>query len=171
MMFFKKKEKEGFLKGVFMAYFILLFHVFLFACLGFLVLFFRGVMHYMIWIFAACSAAIIASGYLFYKRMIVEGKNIRDLINTPLFNNRSVEVSFLGGMAAVKIGNGGVALPAPPPAPVLQLEDPSAARLRNLKALAELYEKGLITEDEYHQAKSEMFHAQPAEINITKGES
>ena len=88
-----------------MAYMVLVLHLLLIAGLGLLVLFFRGVMQYMIWIFLGGAAAIIVSGYHFYIRMKQEGKNLREMMYSPLFHGRAVEVSILGGMATFKIGN------------------------------------------------------------------
>jgi uncharacterized membrane protein YqjE len=44
----KKKEGDGLMKSVMMAYLILVLHVVLLMGLGVLVFFFRGIVHYML---------------------------------------------------------------------------------------------------------------------------
>jgi hypothetical protein len=151
-----KKEKYALLKGILMAHLILLFHAILLAGLGVLVIFFRGIIQYMLWIFLIGSAGIIASAYLFYKRLKKEGMTLKDVLNSPMFRGRSVEVSVLGGLASFRLGgsdgppmieNGSTAQPP-------QLEDPDTIRVRELMDLARLLEKNLITFDEYEKTKA-----------------
>mgnify|MGYP006307721303 FL=1 len=66
---YKTTEGSGLFKGVFMVCSILLLHVVLLAGLGCLVLFFRGMIQYMLWIFLCGSALVTYSGYRVYKRM------------------------------------------------------------------------------------------------------
>ena len=155
------KLKEGFdlSKGVFLAAFILILHIVLIAGLGLVVLFFRGFISYMIWIFLAGSAVIVVSAVLFYRRLKAEGKSLKDVINSPAFKGRSVEVSVMGGLASIKVG-----APGHPPAlesqvvePMLQLEDPDIVRTRELTELGRLLEKELITIEEFNLAKHRLF--------------
>ena len=53
------KQNDGVFKSVLMAYSVLVLHVLLIAGLGLLVLFFRGVIQYMIWIFLGGAAALL----------------------------------------------------------------------------------------------------------------
>jgi len=155
-----EKLKGGFdlTKGVFLAYFILVLHIFLIAGLGLVVLFFRGFVSYMIWVFIGGTALLMLSAYYFYKRMRSEGKNIEDLLNSKAFQGRSVEVSLLGGLASVRVGQpeGLPALEARVVEPIRQLEDPDSIRTRELTELARLFEKELITLDEYTLAKQRL---------------
>ena len=59
----KAKSGQGLFKGVFVAYTILILHVLLVAAMGVLVLFFRGVVNYLPWIFA--GAAVIGNNRLY----------------------------------------------------------------------------------------------------------
>ena len=77
MTLIKKEKEESHFKSVLMAYLILVLHVVLITGLVLLVIFFRGIINYMIWIFLGGTAAILASAYHFYKRMKMEGKTIR----------------------------------------------------------------------------------------------
>ena len=153
----KSNEKESMIKGIFMAYAILLLHVVLLIGLGFLVFFFRGVIVYMGWILAGGLVGIVGSAYYFYKKMKREGKTLKEMIHTSLLNGRSVEVSIFGGLASLKIGK-----PGPPSLPgndadsIRLLEDPSGGSLRDLQELVRLFENGLISLDEYNQAKKRL---------------
>jgi hypothetical protein len=160
-MFFKKKKEneDSLFKGVMIAYFIVVLHVLLIAGVGLLVIFFRGIINYMLWIFLGGSTFIIASAYLFYRRIKKEGMTLRETLNSPLFHGRTVEVSLLGGLASVKVGggSGGVPVLGNNSSPqYLQLEDPASVRLRELTELANLLEKNLITLDEYNEFKQQI---------------
>jgi hypothetical protein len=150
------KEKDSLVKSVLLAYMILALHVLLIAGLGLLVLFFRGFVQYMLWIFLGGTAVVVYSGYRFWRRMKAEGKTLGEMLNSSAFSGRSVEVSLLGGIASLKLGapDGRRALGAvEDPAPPLQLEDPETARIRELSELARLLEKELVTREEYDLAK------------------
>ena len=100
----KAKNSEGVVKSVFIAYFILVMHVTLIAGIGLLILFFRGVVNYMFYIFLGGSSAILAIGYLIYRKMKKEGKNLQEMLALPTFAGRTVEVNLLGGLASIKLG-------------------------------------------------------------------
>jgi len=166
MIFTNKNDNPNIFKSVLMAYFILLLHVFLIGFLGILVIFFAGIVNYMVWIFLAASAVILLSGYYFYKRMKEEGKTFREMIDSPLFSGRAIEVSFLGGFASLKLGK-----PAIMPmignsnTHVTRIEDQVEDRIKNqsgcfvneLTELMHLLEKNLITLEEYNIAKKRIF--------------
>ena len=156
-----KKEKESpYFKSVLMAYFILVLHVVLVAGLVLMVIFFRGILNYLIWIFLGGLIAIIASGYHFYKRMKMEGKTLREILNTYRHNGRSVEVSFLGGLASLKIGgehHNPPALNSTSSEHLKQLEDPESIRHKEFSELVRLLENNLITLEEYNKFKEEIF--------------
>ncbi len=157
-----KNDSPGLFKSIMVAYSVLiLWHLALIGSLGLLVIFFRGVVNYMLWIFLIGMAAILVSGYLFYRRMKREGKSLRDMLKTPVFNGRPVEVSVLGGLASFRLGG-------KPGFPVLgsdylgvshQLEDPDTVRLRELMELGRMFENNLLTFEEFNQAKKKLLKA------------
>lgn len=164
----KKKERkaEGVFKGVFMAYFILIFHLVLLLGLGSIVLFFRGFVEYMLWIFLGVTALVLGSGIYFFQRIRKDKQSLGEALRSPAFKDRAVEVSLLGGLASVRLGapmaQGGPAGPLlenPTADPRLQLEDPTSMRIRELNALARLFEDNLITQDEYNKAKQQLFNS------------
>jgi len=160
-MVFKQKEKESrHFKSVLMAYFILLLHVFLVAGLVIMVIFFRGIINYMMWIFIGGSIAIIASGLHFYKRMKMEGKTLKEILSAHRYSGRTVEISFLGGLASLKIDGTKKNLPAlgsSSSGNVKQLEDPESIRYREFSELVRLLENDLITLEEYNRFKERLF--------------
>ena len=163
-MFGKKKEGDGLVKSVLLAYFILALHVLLIAGLAILVLFFRGVVSYMLWILLGGIALIGLSALYLVRRMRAEGKSLREMLRNPMFNGRSVEVSLLGGMATVKLGQP-TQLPAlghDSAVDVPLLENPEVddgrQEVSQLTELARLLEKDLITVEEFNQAKRRLLN-------------
>ena len=149
------------MKSVMMAYLILVLHVVLLMGLGVLVFFFRGIVHYMLWIVLFGAIAILASGYWFYRRMKAEGRSFRDTLNSPLFRNKTVEVSLLGGLAQFRVGhsNGPPLLDDWRSESTRQLEWSGDSQVQELTELARLLQNGLITPDEYEQAKQKIFRS------------
>lgn len=150
------KQEGGIVKSVLTAYLILALHVLLIAGLGILVIFFRGIVQYMLWIVLVGLVLIGTSGFFFYRRMKAEGRNLKEMMRSSMFRNRSVEVSLLGGIASVKLGkpeHAGPVLISDAPETLLQLEDSETAQIRELGELARLLEKNLITLEEFNQSK------------------
>ena len=152
------KDNNSVIKSVFIAYFILLLHILLLAGLGVLILFFRGIVNYMLWIFLVGTGVIIFSAYRFYRRMKKEGKTLREMMNSPLFRGREVEISLLGGLASLKVGKPRHLLLENYHGEIKQLEDPDSVRFKELNELVRLFENNLITLEEYNQAKKQIFN-------------
>lgn len=153
----KKKENEGLVKSVLMAYLVLLLHVLLVACLALLILFFRGIVNYLIWIFLGGTLIILFSAWRFYRRMKTEGKTLQEILKNPIFEGREVEISLLGGLASLKVGKPDHLSLEDFSSQTKQLEDPETIRLRELNELVRLFENNLITLEEYNQAKKQIF--------------
>lgn len=163
-MFSKNKSGDGLVKSVLLAYLILGLHVLLIAVVAILVIFFRGMVNYMLWIFLAGVALIGLSGLYVFRRMRAEGKSLGEMLRNPIFNGRSVEVSLLGGVATVKLGQSShsPAIGHDGPIDIPRLEDPDVSRNRevsNLAELARLLEKDLITVDEFNKAKRQLLNS------------
>ena len=158
---FKKNDGDGVMKSVMMAYLILILHVILLVGLGFLVFFFRGIVQYMIWIVLFGGLAILASGFWFFRRLKAEGRSLRDTLNSPLFRNKTVEISLLGGLAQFRVGqsNGPPLLDQPPSGAPQQLDWTGDPQVQELTELARLLQSGLITPDEYEKAKQKIFRS------------
>ncbi len=159
-MFKKRFDDSSVVKSIFLAYFILLLHVGLLAAMGILVLFFGGIVKYMVWILLGGGVLLAGSGYMLIRYFKKESMSLSKILMMPEFRGKNVEVNVLGGLASVKITSSGEN------APVLghdghptlrRIESPETRRVRELTELARLLEKDLITPDEYYRAKQELF--------------
>ena len=142
-----------------LAHLILGLHLALIALVGVVVIFFGGIVRYWLWIMLGGLALVGGSGWLFYRRLKAQGKSVLSgLKDVSVPAGASLEVSFMGGLASVKFARPGQAGPAALPPPVTPLlEDPETQRVRELAALAQMYEKELITREEFDRAKSALF--------------
>ena len=157
----QKKESSGLFQGVFLAYTILLLHLLVIAGVGVLVLFFRGMVDYLLWAMLGFAGLLIFSGIFVYRRIKHHGHALKETLNSPEFRGQNVEVSILGGVASIKMGSGTAPKGQPQllPPPVQLLEDPQTTRVRELNELAQLLEKDLITLEEYKMAKKDLFNS------------
>ena len=161
-MFKKNNEITNITNSLLLASSILIFHVILIAGIGILVLFFSGIVNYILWIFLAGSALISGSVYLFYRYMKKEGGSaFLKIMSLPELKGKNVEVNLLGGLASFKIASDNSAPPAIESDVIplsRRLEDPDARRLRELTELARMLEKNLITLEEYYQVKKSLLN-------------
>jgi hypothetical protein len=161
-MFNRQPKEPGLFSGIATAYTILILHVALVAIIGVLVLFFRGVVSYIFWVFLAVMALLAGGGCLFYRRLKKQRSQMMETLETPTFRNRPVEISFLGGLASLRVGGptdsqDGIANEKS----LLQLEDPDSMKLRKLNELAQLFENDLISRNEYDTLKKRLLATQP----------
>jgi len=161
-MFKKNNEITNITNSLLLASSILIFHVILIAGIGILVLFFSGIVNYILWIFLAGSALIAVSGYLFYRYMKKEGSTaLLKILSFPELKGKNIEVNLFGGLASFKIAKD-KSEPMVIESDVIplsrRLEDPDARRLRELTELARMLEKNLITLEEYYQVKKSLLN-------------
>jgi hypothetical protein len=154
-------KKEGLFKSIALAYTVLIMHLVLAAALGLLVIFFGGLAQNFLWIFLAGMVLLAGSAYLFYRRLRREGQSLREAMRSPMFEGRSLEISFMGGMASLRLGppttqTGPKVLEAGEGHRSLLLEDPDVARVKEIETLAKLLEQNLITPEEFAAAKSKL---------------
>ncbi|WP_305045972.1 hypothetical protein [Geoalkalibacter sp.] len=160
----KKGEDGGIIKGIFAGYLILVLHALLMLVVALLVVFLRGVVEYMLWIFLGGVALIGLSGYYFYRRMKKGTGNLGAVLNDPAWRDRPVEISFLGGLASVRLGQPGQRADGEAPRALEgrlveeppRIEDPEAMRRRELARLVLMLERNLITQDEYDRLKQDL---------------
>jgi len=167
-MKFTNKDKDGALKGIFNAYLILILHIFLIAGIGFIVLFFKGFIEYLPWIFTGYAVFFIFIGYLLYIRVKNASNSLNNLMMLPAFQGRSVEIKLLGGLVSIKSDQTSgqkniVALDMHKQSETLLLENPDNNYIKQLTYIAEMLEKNLITRDEYDHAKKQLFD--PLKLN------
>ena len=150
---------SGIAKNIFVGYFVIILHVLLLLLLGVTIVFFRGVVTYMPWILGGGFLLLFLSGLWFYQKVKKGQINIKQTLRDGVPKNRPVEISFLGGLASMRLGSsydrtGGVDAVQPP----LQLEDAETSRLRSLDRLMEMYNKELITKEEFALLKQDVLH-------------
>jgi hypothetical protein len=91
--------------------------------------------------------------------MVREGKQLRDMLALPALKGRTIEVSILGGMASLRLENpGNTSIDQRPRLTEHSghLIDSGNYQLRELSELADLYNKNLITLDEYNKFKTKL---------------
>lgn len=154
------KESNGLLKSIFAAHLILILHVLLIAALGCLILFFRGIVQYMGWILIGGSALIFLIGYLIRRRMIREGKQLKEMLSLPAFSGRTIEVSFFGGMASLRLetptDQNDQFRPGIEDHSQQKLLGSESYQLKELSELVDLLNKNLITLEEYNKFKTKL---------------
>ncbi len=156
----RKADKEGLFKSIFTAYFILLLHVFLLAGVGLSVVLFKGVYHYLPYIMAGLAILVLSIAWIVYRRMRDNSTQIKDLLSTPQFQDRTVEVKLLGGLASFKIKaneNNNLLLDHSSGTPYQLIENSVNNSVEKAEhkmlELNTLYEKELITKKEFQNAR------------------
>jgi hypothetical protein len=152
------QQQEGIFRGVLLAYLVLVLHVVLIFGLGLLMFLFGGVVAHLPWILGVGCVLVLVSAYIWWKHMKRRASKIREVLNDPLYRGRSVELSFMGGLVSLKLGQ------APEPLAIdhstvempRQIVDPATQREEELTRLAHLLKEDLITIDEYLKAKKEL---------------
>ncbi len=157
-----ENESTGLMKSILAAHLILILHIMLIAGLGCLVLFFRGIVQYMAWILVIGSAGIFFAGWLIRRRMLKEGKQLKEILSLPSLSGRTIEVSVLGGMASIRLEkpnesqNNEQPKLIEHPKPLIGSE---SYHLRELSELVDLLNKNLITLDEYNKFKTKIINS------------
>ncbi len=156
----RPRDKDGLFKSIFTAYFILLLHVFLLAGVGLSVVLFKGVYHYLPWIMASIGILVLAIAWIFYRRMRESSSQLRDILAVPEFQDRTVEVRLLGGLASFKVKarqNNQALLDHSTNHPDAHLIESAVDRAeRKMLELNTLYEKNLISKDEFDRARQDI---------------
>lgn len=159
----QEKSSSGLFSSIFLTHLVLVLHGLVIVGLALLVVFFRGVVNYLPWIVGGGILLVLLSAWYAWYRLRRSQKGLRDLLNDPVLQGRAVEISFLGGVASLRLGQPGSAhvevpvLEAPAYDPAPQLEDPESQRLRELSRLVKLREAGHISDEEYDILKKGFF--------------
>lgn len=152
------KTSESLVRSIMLAHMILLMHAVLAGGLFVSVIFFQGLLHYMPWIFLTGAVVVVASGLRVYAVMKRDQKTLAEILRDPLFAGRPVTLSFLGGLVSLRVGEPEqqplVLTQAGPE--VLDAPERPASRARELSRLAGLYEKNLLSWQEYEEAKKDL---------------
>jgi hypothetical protein len=143
-------------KNILAAFLILLIHVLLVGGIGVLILFFYGIVNHLIWVILGISC-LSGGGIWLYHRLKSDVKAIRNITGESL-RGRTIEASFLGGVANFKISDSRSAgnISQGISGFTRRLSGPNADSMDSLADLARLYEKNLISRDEYERAKKKI---------------
>jgi hypothetical protein len=143
-------------KNILAAFLILLIHVLLVGGIGIVILFFYGIVNHLFWVILGISC-ISGGGVWLYKRLKSDVKAIRNITGESL-KGRTIEASFLGGVANFKISDSRSAgdMRQIIPGRTRQISGPDSDSVDRLADLARLYEKELISRDEYERAKKKL---------------
>ncbi|ETR68259.1 MAG: hypothetical protein OMM_10706 [Candidatus Magnetoglobus multicellularis str. Araruama] len=150
------KKDTSLTGGVLIAYSIIVLHALVIALLFMLIIFFRGIVHYILWITLAGIGFTILSGIYFLRRLKKNSQKIKDILSDPAFAGRTLEIGFFGGAAVLKVNP----QPDHPIAlgyePKKILPDNEIHSFDDPKRLDILLEQNLITRDEFDRLKSEI---------------
>ena len=152
------EQNKGIFNGVFLGYFVLLLHVLLIVGLGAAVVLIKGIYDFRWFLFAGGTVIVLLSGYIFYRKLKESNRSLREAINDPAFQGKTLEISLFGGMASVKLGSNSdqpQLIHLEEGSPIPQLEAPRS-HVQELSELAKMLEDDLITREEFNRLKSEV---------------
>lgn len=158
----KEEQNRSMFNSMVVIALILLFHVVLIVGLISSVILFKGIYELRWWLLVVGLLLIGASCYFFYRRAKAGKRRLRDILNDPAFQNRSVEVSLMGGMATLRVGHQDNHYQQPkmidvgPDGEVKQLPAPSSHQIAELSELNRMLEQGLITKEEFLRLKRDI---------------
>ncbi|KPA10199.1 conserved hypothetical protein, membrane [Candidatus Magnetomorum sp. HK-1] len=147
--------------GVFLAYSIIIMHALIIALLFMVIIFFRGIVHYMFWVVLAGIGFTFISGWYFFRRLKKNSQKLKDLLNDPAFSGRTLEIAFLGGSAVFKVSARNDQPFALGYEQTMALPPPDNAKnnsINDLQKLSDLLENKRITEEEYQRLKAQILN-------------
>ena len=153
------EQNKSVFNGVIIGYLVLLLHVLLIIGLGITVVVVKGIYDFRWLIIIAGIALIGGSGYYFYHYFKVHKQKIHDMMSDPAFNDRTLEISLMGGMATIKLGHKDENLQliqAYSETEIKQLESPKSNQINELTKLNQMLNDGLITREEFLHLKQKI---------------
>ena len=143
------------------AYKIVLAHIFLLFCVGLIILFFKGFYIYIGWILAGIGLFTIGILFFVYQRLAKSSSNIRSVLSMPEFEDKSLEIKLIGGLASFKVSPEQNPRIAPQQtlsghSHFLLTEHKSDVIEQRILKLIDLFEKDLVTEEEFKKAKAKL---------------
>ena len=150
-----KLSENALFKSIAVAFLILIMHVLLIGGVGILVLLVSGIINHTAW-FLVGIALLAVGAYMLYKRIKVEGKELKEAVGD--LQGKDIEISLLGGVASMKIRSGSQNTTRQITSDRTRLlTSPASGNVQQLTELSRLYEKELLTREEYETAKKELF--------------
>ena len=99
------EQNKSFFSGVILGYLVLILHILLMVGLGFAVVLIKGIYDFRWLILLGGIVLVVGSAVYFYRYFQQHKQKISDLMSDPAFNDRTVEISLMGGMATLKLGH------------------------------------------------------------------
>lgn len=155
----KDEQNKSFFSGVMLAYLVLLLHLLLMVGLGLAVVLIKGIYDFRWVIFVGGLILLAVSGYYFFTRFRDHKQALADFISDPAMQDRTLEISFLGGMASLRVGHRDDhirLIEAGEVTEIKQLAAPKSIQVRELTELNRMLEEGLITRDEFMRLKKDI---------------
>ncbi|MBU1196409.1 MAG: SHOCT domain-containing protein [Proteobacteria bacterium] len=152
-------KKDSVVQNIFIAGSIILLHILLLAAVGMAVLLFGGVYTYLPWVMGLIAVLAAGSVWLFFRRLKSNSPDIQKILSRPEFQNRTIEIKLLGGLASFKIEPDSRQAPeiSHTSGQTRQLIYDNTHRIETrILELNTLFEKKLITEEEFKAAKHEL---------------
>ena len=153
------KENKSVFSGVMLGYLVLILHILLMVGLVVTVVLIKGIYDFRWLIFILGIALVGGSGYYFYHYFKEHRQKFNDIMANPAFNDRTLEISLMGGMATLKLGHKDDSIKlieAEGDTPVKQLEPPRSGQIKELSELNRMLEDELITREEFLRLKKEI---------------
>jgi len=153
------EQNKSVFSGVILAYLVLILHVLMMVGLGITVVLIKGIYDFR-WLFFIAGLALIAgSGYYFYHYFQQHKQRVSDLMSDPAFNDRTFEISLMGGMATLKLGHKDDSIKliaAEDNNQIKQLGSPKSTQIKELSKLTRMLDDELITREEFLRLKKEI---------------
>ena len=151
-----KLSENPLFKSITVAFLILIMHVLLIGGVGILVLLVSGIINHTAWFLVGIALTAVGA-YMIYKRIKADSKKLKEAVGD--LHDKNIEISLLGGVASMKISSSKPDHNAKQIASdrTRLLTAPSSNNIQQLSELSRLYEKKLITREEYEKAKKEIF--------------
>jgi hypothetical protein len=121
----------------------------------------KGFFEYLPWIMAGAGLLVALCVWLVIRQMRKNSAQIQDILSNEQLTHRNVEISFMGGLASFKVKSNAedtrrlLTYPEPdnlsPDTRLIETDTDKAERKMN--QLNALYEKDLITKEEFDQAR------------------
>ena len=153
------EQNKSVFSGVMLGYMVLVMHLLLMIGLGITVVLIKGIYDFRWLIFIAGIALIGWSGHYFYRRFKDSNRKLSDFMSDPALQNRTLEISLLGGMATVKLGHKDESIQliaADDENQVKQLESAQSVQVKELSELNKMLDQGLITREEFLRLKKQV---------------
>ncbi|WP_161947624.1 SHOCT domain-containing protein [Malonomonas rubra] len=156
-----KGDTKGMFSGMFVAYAVLLLHLLLIVGLGAGVVLIKGIFDFRWYILGGGTLLLCISAILFFRYLKASNKSLKEAMNDPALRDKTLEISFLGGMASVRVGHNPQMQNQPQLIDVHEVQEikqlaAPRTQVEELSDLAKMLENDLITREEFERMKKDI---------------